>query len=285
VRRALGPLGLLALVVVAGAGAFLLGKRAAEGPNEQVVPPAHGLPSTPDYHALYVDDDEQDRLLLGTHVGLYESRDGGVTWKTGPLGGEDVMNIVRAGGALWVARHNVLERSRDGGRTWAAVRPDGLPSLDVHGFAPAAGGRLYAAVSGEGLYVSNDGGETFDAVTDEVGAGVYGLLALPGRTLLAAEPSHGVLLSTDGGESWKNVLPAPAIRLAAVGDVLLATGERIWRSSDNGRTWRPGFEPGPAFEPIVASGNLVFAITPHTRTLYRSDDGGEDWAPVAQDQG
>jgi photosystem II stability/assembly factor-like uncharacterized protein len=281
VRRALGPVGLLALIVVAGAGAFLLGKRAAEGPNDQVAPPARGLPETPDYHSLYVDPGDPQRLLLGTHVGMYESRTGGVTWTIGALGGDDVMNIVRApDDRMWVAGHNVLARSDDGGETWSDVRPDGLPHRDLHGFAVDPEGRLYAAAAGEGLYVSRDGGASFEEVSDEVGGEVYGLLALEGGRLLAADLRRGLLASDDGGSSWAIALSQPVIRLAAGSGVLLATGERIWRSRDGGKTWQAGFRPGSAFEAIAASGSVAFAVTPQTRTLYRSDDGGEDWSPV-----
>jgi photosystem II stability/assembly factor-like uncharacterized protein len=280
----LGGLALSAFVVVAAAGALVLGKRAAEGPNEQVAPPARGLPATPDYHSLYVDPDNPQRLLLGTHVGLYESRDSGVTWTTGPLEGDDAMNIVRApNGALWVAGHNVLVRSNDGGRTWSDVRPTGLPHLDLHGFAVDRQGRLFAAAASQGLFVSTDGGSSFAKFSDEVGGGVYGLVADEG-TILAAEPSRGLQRSEDDGKTWRVVLPAPVVRVASgPADVVLATGERIWRSEDRGVTWVEGFEPGPTFEPVAWSAsepNVVFTITPQTRTLFRSDDAGRSWKPV-----
>src|SRR6266540_3002139 len=39
-----------------------------------------GLPDTPDYHSLAVDPSNPNRILLGTHQGLYSSDDGGKTW-------------------------------------------------------------------------------------------------------------------------------------------------------------------------------------------------------------
>jgi photosystem II stability/assembly factor-like uncharacterized protein len=278
---------LVLAVVLAAAGAFALGKQQAEGPNDQVAPPARGLPPTPDYHALYVDPANSRRLLLGTHVGMYESRDGGATWTTGPLGGQDVMNIVETpDGALWVAGHNVLARSEDDGITWSDVRPDGLPHLDLHGFTADARGRLFAAAAGDGLYTSTDGGATFTKVSDEVGAGVWGMVAFPDGTLLAAEPARGIQQSEDGGRTWQRALAAPILRLAwspAGGDTVVATGESVWRSEDRGATWKEGFAPGASLEPVAAAVDepgVFYAIAPQTRTLYRSDDGGENWAPV-----
>lgn len=273
--------------MLAAAGAFALGKQQAEGPDEQVAPPARGLPHTPDYHALYVDPQDAEHLFLGTHVGMYESRDGGATWQKGPLAGQDAMNIVATtGGAFWVAGHDVLARSRDGGATWEDVRPDGLPHLDLHGFAADREGNLYAAAAGSGLYRSTDDGVSFEEVSDEVGGSVYGLVPLGGGRLLAAEPGRGVLLTEDGGETWRVALREPVIRLGASltsPDVVLATGERIWRSADGGRTWQGALEPGPAFEPVAwggEAGTTAFTIASETRTLYRSDDGGLTWAPV-----
>ena len=284
----IGGLAFLVFVAVAAVGALVLGKRAAEGPNAQVAPPARGLPQTPDYHALYVDPDDARRLLLGTHVGMYESRDGGVTWVTGALAGNDAMNIVRApNGALWVAGHNVLARSDDDGLTWSDVRPEGLPHLDLHGFAVDPRGRLYAAAAGQGLYRSTDGGATFEEVSEEVGSGVYGLVAYEDGTLLAAEPSGGLKRSTDGGETWSNALAASVVRVAvdpSQPQVVLATGERIWRSEDRGATWKEGFEPGSGFEPVAWAADapgVAFTIAPETRTLYRSDDAGKTWKPVS----
>lgn len=40
-----------------------------------------GLPDTPDYHSLLVDPNDPQKLVLGTHGGLYASSDGGRHWR------------------------------------------------------------------------------------------------------------------------------------------------------------------------------------------------------------
>lgn len=98
-----------------------------------------GLPRTSDYHSLLVAPTDPNELLLGTHQGLFESVDGGVTWRSASLAGSDAMNLARPGaGTVWAAGHDLLSRSIDGGATWHEVRPSGLPSLDVHGFVSTA---------------------------------------------------------------------------------------------------------------------------------------------------
>src|SRR5687768_12006213 len=135
-RRLYARIAWIAVVALAALGAFWVAKKQAEGPNEAVAPPAVGLPHTPDYHSLLVDATDADRVLLGTHVGIYETMDGGRRWTFAGLEGDDAMNLVRTPeGTLWVTGHGVLKKSVDGGGNWEDVRPDGLPGTDVHGLA------------------------------------------------------------------------------------------------------------------------------------------------------
>ena len=63
------------------------------------------------------------------------------------------MNLVRAGGTIFMGGHDVFAESTDGGKTWRAMRPAGLPSLDVHGLTvdPRDHKTLYAQIAMTGL--------------------------------------------------------------------------------------------------------------------------------------
>jgi len=278
----------LAIAVVAAGGAFFLAKKQAQAPAEQVAPPPVGLPHTPDYHALLVSPSDARDIVLGTHAGLYVSIDGGRTWHTGELAGRDAMNLVRTGdGTVWAAGHNVLFRRTNGGTTWEEVRPDGLPSLDLHGFAvdPRGAKTLYAAVAGEGLYRSKDGGRTFSAVSTDVGARVFGLAILRSGRVLAADVDEGVLASDDGEKSWDVALDAPIVGLAANParpNVVLAVGAAVHRSEDGGRTWRKVFTPAQGGGPVAwaPSDPKIAYLVGYDRVLYRSADGGRSWRAV-----
>ena len=287
--RWVGAVTWVAIGVVAAFLGLWFAKWQAEAPADQVAPPATGLPHTPDYHTLLVSRTDARRILLGTHAGLYESRDGGRTWRTGPLRGNDAMNLVRTrGGRIWAAGHNVLFASDDGGRTWSEVRPDGLPGLDLHGFAvdPKDGGKIYAAVAGKGLYRSVDGGRTFSVVSEEVGPNVFGLSVAPTGRILAADPSSGVRMSDDAGKTWRVVLGEPAIGVA-VNPVnpqrVLATGSGIFLSRDGGTNWQTMLVKEGGFGPVAwAPGDprVGYAIGPE-RTLYSTRDGGASWRPFS----
>lgn len=276
----------IAVGVVAAGLALWLAKRQAQAPARQVTPPPTGLPHTPDYHSLLVSPADPRRIVLGTHAGLYESVDGGRSWRKGPLGGKDAMNLVRTrSGRLWAAGHNILFASGDGGRTWNEVRPRGLPGLDLHGFAAAKDGTLYAAVAHKGLYRSRDGGRTFSFVTEQVGGNVLGLAVLPTGRILAADPKRGVFASDDGGRDWRTVLRAPAVGLAvnsARAAVILATGDAIRLSENGGRTWRNVLGPAAGAGPVAwspSSPTVAYAVG-FDRRLYRTRDGGASWRPV-----
>jgi photosystem II stability/assembly factor-like uncharacterized protein len=287
-RRLYARIAWIAVVALAALGAFWVAKKQAEGPNEAVAPPPVGLPHTPDYHSLLVDADDADRVLLGTHVGIYETMDGGRRWTFAGLEGDDAMNLVRTSeGTLWVAGHNVLKKSGDGGATWTDMRPEGLPGIDVHGFAvdPADGQLIYAAVAGEGLYRSDDGGATFEEVSEGVGPAVYGLAVTPEGRLLAAE-QRGVFASDDGGTTWETLLEESVVGLAVKPDderTILAIGSGIFRTSDGGATWDKAQEIPEGAWPVAwaPSDSERAYVVGFDRKLYRSDDAGTSWKVVS----
>jgi len=285
-----GLIAWVAVGVLAAGGAFLYARDQARGGGEAVEPPARGLPHTPDYHALFVFPDDSEHLLLGTHVGVYESTDGGVRWRFLGLEGSDAMHFARGeSGAIWVAGHHVLERSEDGGKTWHQVEPDGLRGLDIHGFATSLGGDLlYAAVAGEGLYRSDDGGASFREISDEVGPNVYALAVTNDGMLVAADRGRGIVVNANGdGVEWVETLPMETAGLASNGldppeRAVLAAGESVQlldgaRESEVVLMAENGAGP-VAFAP--SDPDIAYVIT-FDRKLHRSDDGGETWREVA----
>lgn len=281
---------LLALVLVASlviAAAFLL-----SDDDERTTPtsaPSAGLPNTPDYHSLLVAPTDPRHLVLGTHAGLFESRDGGESWARSGLRDKDAMNLVRTSSSVaWAAGHGVLAKSNDGGNTWDAVSPSGLPYLDVHGFAanPSNPKRLYAAIAGQGLYRSSDGGDSFELASDRVGADVFGLAVTPSGRLFAGDLRRGVLLSDDGGRSWRLSLKQSALGIAvnpAKSDVLIAsTPLGLYRSATQGEAWELVFPLAEGAGPLAWSSSdprLAYAVG-FDKRLFRSTDEGATWKAV-----
>jgi len=250
---------------------------------------APGLPDTPDYHSLVVSPTNAKALLLGTHYGLYRSTDGGRTWASDALGGQDAMNLVRPSGqTLWVAGHMVLAKSVDGGKTWRDVRPAGLPGLDVHGFAsdPRNSRTLYAAIAGTGLYRSTDGGNSFSVVSTDVGPAVMALAVMRDGRILAGDMQRGLMISRDGGRTWARNLRAQLMGVAlnpTDPKRILASGPGVSLSTNGGGNWKRVLDiPYGGGGPVAwsQSNPKIAYVVGFDRTLYRSTDSGLTWRAV-----
>jgi photosystem II stability/assembly factor-like uncharacterized protein len=278
------------LLVAAGVTALAFLTRGVDPPG--VVPPGpsvQGLPTTPDYHSLLVSQGDSRRILLGTHDGVYESVDGGKTWQQTTLVAEDAMTLEPAQGSLvWAAGHGVLALSEDSGGTWEAVRPEGLPSLDIHSFAidPTDRRSVYAAVAGEGLYHSGDGGSTFSLVSDEFGGDFTALEVGRNGEMLAGDAEKGLLLSSDRGRSWEPLGERALSGLAfhpVDPKIVLVGGPGLLLSGDGGRSFRQVLHVEPGVGPVAWAPSDVdvgYAVG-FNRILYHTNDGGETWEAVA----
>ncbi len=168
-------------------------------------------------------------------------------------------------------------RSRDGGRTWQQM---GLPNSqhigrilvdprDGNVVLVAAEGPLWSAGGDRGVYRSTDGGATWT------------------RTLHVDE--HTGVTDLEFDPSNPDVLYAAAYQRRRHAWGFLAAGPKsgIWKSADNGKTWRqvttglPKGDVGKIGLAVTpADPSLVYATieaSEEERGFYRSTDGGESW--------
>jgi photosystem II stability/assembly factor-like uncharacterized protein len=244
-------------------------------------------------HSLWVDPQDPDRLLVGVHGGLYRSSDGGRSWTLAALDGDDAMNVVGAAdaGPLWVAGHDVLERSEDRGRRFDPVRPAGLPGLDLHGYAVRDGRpqEIYAAVAGEGLFRSTDGGQSFAVASRAFGPSVFGMAIRGDGRIFAADPSQGLLVSEDGGRSFD--LPirgegfvSVAIEQGRPGLVLVGGGPGVYLSRDGGRSYAksPVDHAVAAVATAPSDRRRVYAVGTDG-LVFVSRDRAQTWSTVGEE--
>lgn len=195
--------------------------------------------------------------------------------------------------------HGVL-RSTDSGTTWTSMIP-GVEKAWVVRFDPTQPATVYAGTQTAGLFKSVDEGKTWTAQNQ-------GLTNLDVRTiditggLIVVGTSQGVFYSDDAGVNWHN-LGLSTLSIAAVALLPKSNGVTIFAGMDNGSaaagylmqsegttgTWliTKGNFPGDAVVASLAIGSAPSGgtdlplIAGTSDGLFRSDDRGASWSPLA----
>ena len=215
--------------------------------------------------ATSLDAGVEGMILAGTGVGLHLSRDGGYSWQliSGELGAFPAVCVAlspgypRDGTIVVGGAPGMLLRSPDGGQTWQSR------VLDIEGvtvtrlvMSPAfpRDGSLLAGTAEDGIHRSTDYGRHWEPVN-------FGLLDLQ-VVDLAMSPAweadgtafaivgDGLFQTTNQARAWKAAGPLPVdLVLGTVmfspgfgrdATLLLGTANRgIWRSQDRGENWAP----------------------------------------------
>ncbi len=124
-----------------------------------------------------------------------------------------------AGGTFYIYHHNggKIVRTEDGGKNWSVANQDSLLPWVWQGASiktlPGVEGDVWVGLEDQGLYHSNNGGETFEAIAgvEQVEAFGFGKAAseTSNPTLFVAGEINnqlGVFGSTDLGNTWSEVI-------------------------------------------------------------------------------
>ncbi|NDJ76495.1 MAG: hypothetical protein GYB65_09565 [Chloroflexi bacterium] len=192
-------------------------------------------------------DQWHDPCAMG-HGGVIISGDGGTSWTLvdhPSINGMPVFNLaVDPDNAytVYAATEVGLLKSVDGGQTWMAV--NGLPgetrvrAIAVSTTTPR---RVLAGVDGYGVYVSDDGGQTWQAGIAglEANGSLHDLLVDPTnpQIVYASDHSSGVYRSTDGGITWIRINDGLDNR-AGLGLAISADGQHLYLATDGGGVFR-----------------------------------------------
>lgn len=180
---------------------------------------------------------------------------------------------------------------------FTALSPPELGGLDLHALAqaPSQPSTAYAFEVAQGLFRTDDGGDTWQLVAPvggDFGSGVTALAVHPADpdTLLLGGGGSGMLRSTDGGTSFEQVVDVGTSAVAWFGDdadrVVAITERGIETSDDVGMTWQTvtehGTLPGKPAALAADGQGAIWVVTEEPRTLQRSTDGGDTWQEVAR---
>ena len=149
-------------------------------------------------------------------------------------------------------------RSADGGASWSCL---GLGRPLAVAFDPLRPARRYLSTMG-GLFVTDDGGDTWRSATATPAGAPTSLLIPPGAPdLLYAGAATGVFLSRDGAVTWESTGALPQGGFTALAAdprspsrLYAGAGSGVFGSEDGGATWfdmSEGLVPGTFTAPLV----------------------------------
>lgn len=232
------------------------------------------------------------------------TQDGGATWLTvdgsslGAIGSYPRLLSASGDGMALNAlvSSNTLVRSVDGGQNWTSLGP-----LDPSNFygptITALGGDVLAAIGYGGLFLSEDGGQTWPKLQLPAGVETYmvssgSVRRADAQTLLLTDNSGNTYLSKDKGASWAALVAANtnayqalavAFRDAKNGFMVDEKGRSL-ASSDGGATWQVRRTDFGSVNSLQFVNKQVGWLVGNDGRLYQSTDGGANWltGPAAQ---
>lgn len=200
---------------------------------------------------------------------------------------------------------------------WHSLGPNKMEGMGgrmiSHAFEPGNSQVIWAGSASGGLWLSENGGESWQPMTDQIpstGVGAVAVNPLNPNSLLigtgegyaigvAIRPGLGVFKSTDRGLTW---LPSDFDFLQSAGvsafkivwshtdtnTVWLAATNGIWKSSDAGLSWVLKKGDGTNHATAVCDDlvqhptdpNVLFAAI-ESNGIWKSTDGGENWLKLS----
>ncbi len=245
---------------------------------------------------------------------IYKSDDGGVNWlKLDFFGGIECISMsVSDSSVLAAGLHSgEVYYSKDSGETWSDDISGSLPDEKIWEISMGAVDEIWVGTVNQGkggLYHTIDGGKSWNQIDLDKGeaSDVNTIFVDPSDTnsiyvglfdvyneVFDSEKDNYLLKSVDGGNTWISLrLPGTDGMVNIMGraredDALyVGTGDRVYRSTDNGSSWSNITPPG-------RSGDMCdIAVDPrNTDVLYlprrahgivKTEDRGDSWTPINQ---
>jgi photosystem II stability/assembly factor-like uncharacterized protein len=191
------------------------------------------------------------RLTAGTVNQVFISDSIGSNWTGSPAfepNPTGVDDIIRFNGKMYATGYNRgLFESADLGKTWASSNK-GLPSNAPMKFAERKG-VLYVATSDQGIYQLNAAGTQWSAFNDGLYSNIsynFNSLANFSGTLVGSPGANGMItIRNETSAAWETYYLAGRIRpglhtydlVQAGGHIWAFTNDRVYASSDRGRSW------------------------------------------------
>jgi photosystem II stability/assembly factor-like uncharacterized protein len=177
-------------------------------------------------------------------------------------------------------------RSIDNGNSWQPIISN-TPFGAIRGIASTHGNSFFA-VSGGGLFRSNDAGNSW--VTSGIIAAFWGININSAGRIFASTKQSGLFISTTNGDSWTQIrtglgyFNAYTCIAVKTDSLLFMGGDGLFRSKDSGESWTSLDSTGSVISFVWAmgidrSGEIVIANDRGSdgSGIYVSSDNGDTW--------
>lgn len=233
-------------------------------------------------------------VYAGTFDGVVRSADGGETWQRAGdrQPSAEILSILtppHACNSVLAGTRAGIARSVDGGRSWRLVVVGGRRRLAVHSLAVGPDGHTLYAGTTDGVWESADGGRVWRAlfVRGEPRPALCLLVHPLGTSVILAGTGAGIVYSGDGGRTWAPTgegLQGTVYTLLAdarTRSLFAGTDAGLYISISRGagRSWRRLGLPPDLTVSALASDSRGALYAASNKGVYRSLDGGLDWAP------
>jgi photosystem II stability/assembly factor-like uncharacterized protein len=251
--------------------------------------------------ALAVDRANPGTVYIGTAGGgVLKTVDYGANWVARNTGLDApyvlALTLGASDGVLYASTSGGILKSSDGAATWTSAG-DGLPdqALVVRlAPDPRNAGVVVAQTADQGLFRTQDGGETWSAVdTGREPASIESFAVDPtdsSRLYLGTE-LDGVFASIDAGVSWRAASDGMTMFVRGIAidptqpSVMYASSLTggVFKSVDGGESWRNvGLVNRACYDVSVDPSNPGTVYVGTAGGVARSTDGGETWVILGQ---
>jgi photosystem II stability/assembly factor-like uncharacterized protein len=247
-------------------------------------------PGVGSVYRVYTAPQDPNEGFVLTAAGLYKTTDGGQSWRpaNGGLPRSSTSNFVAATNqTLYLSIGNRIFASDDGAEHWSPRGSIGLVPITALAFDPISK-MLIAGTSGvNGLYVSSDGGQTWnksDVHAASAFVGIDFIVVSATAAYARASSSWMMLRSADAGNTWQpiNVSTTMLSADSSTSWVYATTidGKSLMVSKDEAKTWTslPSVPASLIFK-VVTIGKSVFAAT--TGGVLAYSDGARSWQTLS----